>query len=56
MENLITKLDEIISRKDMESFLDKLRVIISNKKYDMNNIRLLEKIIEKCRLLNDKKC
>jgi hypothetical protein len=55
MENLITKLDEIISRKDMESFLDKLRVIISNKKYDMNNIRLLEKIIEKCRLLNDKK-
>ncbi|MBY8999595.1 MAG: hypothetical protein KGD64_01650 [Candidatus Heimdallarchaeota archaeon] len=55
MEELIRELNEITLRADLERFLDKIRVIFSNKKYEINNLNLLEKTVEKCRLLNDKK-
>lgn len=55
MKDFVAKIEIISSNKEMEDFIDRLRPISSNNRNSKIILDVIEKSIEKCKLIDDKK-
>ena len=55
MKDLVTQIEIISSKKEMEDFIDRLRPISSNNRNSKIILDVIEKSIDKCKLIDDKK-
>ncbi len=52
---MVKKLASLLSKEELRSFIAPLRIFASNNKFDKKTIEIVEKTIEKCLIIEDKK-
>ncbi len=52
---MVKRLTSLLSKEELRSFIGSLRIFASNNKFDKKTIEIVEKTIEKCLIIEDKK-